>query len=48
MSGLVNDARDMQQCLGRNAAHIEAYTPEHRIAFDQNSSKPQVGSAKRG
>ena len=43
----VHDRRRVQQRLGRNAAHVQAYAAERRIALDQHRPHAEVGGAER-
>ena len=45
---LGDDFRHMQECLGGDAADIEAYSAECGIAFDQYHFLTEIGGAKRG
>ena len=45
---LVHYRGDVQQRLRRNAADVEAYAAERRVALDQHRLHAEVGGAKRG
>jgi hypothetical protein len=46
--GFLDDERRVQQCFRRDAADVQAYAAECRIAFDEHRLHAEVGGAERG
>ena len=44
--GLLNNARCMQQCLGRNTTYIQTDAAESRVTLNQDHFKAKIGGAK--
>ena len=44
--GLGEHARDVQQGLGGDAAHVQAYAAERLAAIDQRHTQPEIGGAE--
>mmetsp|Transcript_69592 Transcript_69592/g.163617 ORF Transcript_69592/g.163617 Transcript_69592/m.163617 type:complete len:553 (+) Transcript_69592:4046-5704(+) len=48
VADLVHDRRDVQQGLGRDAAHVQADTAQRRVALDEGDLQAQVRRAEGG
>ena len=46
MRRFVDHCRDMQQRLGGDAAHVQAYAAEGRVTLDQHGFQTQIGGAE--